>query len=54
MVPGEGPVPGTGTELGNQVSSLFVDLPVDEPDPEERFHVGGAARPATRPPAAGR
>jgi WS/DGAT/MGAT family acyltransferase len=37
MVPENIRAPGHGTELGNQVSSLFVDLPVDEPGPEERF-----------------
>jgi WS/DGAT/MGAT family acyltransferase len=29
---------GNGTELGNRVSSLFVTLPVDEPDPAERLY----------------
>ena len=37
MVPVNLRAPAGGTELGNQVSSLFVDLPVDEPGPEERF-----------------
>ena len=26
-----------GAELGNKITSLFVDLPVAEPDPEERY-----------------
>ena len=52
MVPVNVRAPGSGTELGNQVSSLFVDLPVDEPDPEERFRrVHAEARaPKGRPP----
>ncbi len=29
---------GNGAELGNRVSSLFVTLPVDEPDPAERLY----------------
>ena len=37
MVPVNLRPPDGGAELGNQVSSLFVDLPVDEPDPDERF-----------------
>ena len=38
MVPVNLRRPGDGAELGNQVSSLFVTLPVDEPDSAERFH----------------
>ena len=38
MVPVNLRAPGDGAALGNQVSSLFVTLPVDEPDPAERFH----------------
>ena len=57
MVPVNVRAPGTGTELGNQVSSLFVDLPVDEPDPEERFrrvHAEAGRRKAGHQAAGGR
>ena len=57
MVPVNVRAPGNGTELGNQVSSLFVDLPVDEPDPEERFrrvHAEARRRKAGHQAAGGR
>jgi diacylglycerol O-acyltransferase len=38
MVPVNLRVAGNGAELGNRVSSLFVTLPVDEPDPAERLY----------------
>ena len=44
-------------ELGNQVSSLFVALPVDEPDPAERFrrvHAEAGRRKAGHQAAGGR
>ena len=57
MVPVNVRAPGNGAELGNQVSSLFVALPVDEPDPEERFrrvHAEAGRRKAGHQAAGGR
>jgi WS/DGAT/MGAT family acyltransferase len=38
MVPVNLRTEGDGAELGNRVSSLFVTLPVEEPDPAERLY----------------
>ena len=57
MVPVNVRAPGNGAELGNQVSSLFVALPVDEPTPEERFrrvHAEAGRRKAGHQAAGGR
>ncbi len=57
MVPVNVRPPGMATELGNQVSSLFVTLPVDEPSPEERFrrvHAEAGRRKAGHQAAGGR
>ena len=39
---------GDHGELGNQVSSLFVDLPVAEPDPLRRYELVSAATAGSR------
>ena len=57
MVPVSLRPPGDGGELGNRVSSLFVTLPVDEPDPAERFqrvHAETQRRKAGHQAAGGR
>jgi diacylglycerol O-acyltransferase / wax synthase len=48
---------GGGAELGNRVSTVFVALPVDEPDPAERFrrvHTEAARRKGGHQAAGGR